>query len=212
MLISFKQIWKYLENEVFGWESTPTMFNQYNDYDKHYDIEDSHIIRRKNLQNYFTSFNKYPSYILIGEAPGPNGCRFSGVPFTNEKQLVTEGLLPFKGQKTSLGEKPYSGTSANIFWETLKPYHPEFIAWDCIPFHPHYEGDPLSIRTPRRVEIREHLGHLVKVISLLSHAEPVAIGRKAQSALKLLNRDVLYIRHPARGGKPEFIKGILELW
>ena len=131
MLKKFEQLWTYLEEEVFKQPSTPTLFNQYKDTEPDIDKKNAHKTRRENLYNYLSSFKKKPEYILIGEAPGPNGCRFTGVPFTNEVQLLNPKLIPFAGKPTSNLEKPVSGLSAKIFWETLLDYHPRFLAWDC---------------------------------------------------------------------------------
>ena len=46
--------------------------------------------RRSRLRQHF---DVSPKYILVGEAPGFNGCHFSGVPFTDEK-LIVDGEIP----------------------------------------------------------------------------------------------------------------------
>ena len=212
MLPNFKKLWKYMEENIFTYDSTKTLFNQYRDIESDYDIANGNEIRKQNLYNYFSSFNECPKYVMIGEAPGPNGCRFTGVPFTNEKQLLMETILPFKGQKTSKAIKPYAGTAAKMFWDTLHNYHPKFLAWDCIMYHPRKENEPLSIRAPRRREIMEHAPHLKGVLSIMHSITPIAIGRKAEKALGYLNIDTTYIRHPSRGGKKEFQKGIKEIF
>jgi len=84
-----------------------------------------------NLFNLFSLFS-----FLRARAPGYKGCRFSGVPFTSEAQL-SSGLLPFKGDRSSCMNQPWSENTATIFWRVMMRYHPDFIAWNCFPFHPH---------------------------------------------------------------------------
>jgi hypothetical protein len=42
-------------------------------------------------------------------------------------------------------------------------------------------------------------------------AKVVAVGRKAERSLKLMGVPAAYVRHPARGGAKEFIKGLERL-
>ena len=63
------------------------------------------IERQGNLLNYLLHFEGKPRYLIVGEAPGPWGCRFSGVPFTSERQLA-QGELPFAGEPTSIHNPP----------------------------------------------------------------------------------------------------------
>ena len=101
---------------VFTKKSTDELFNQYNDkdVDLKYDKPDGASIRRDDLLNYLKSIRNWDSIdMIVGEAEGKNGMRFSGVPFASEMQLLS-GKLPFKGEQSSLGElhgkrksKPY---------------------------------------------------------------------------------------------------------
>jgi hypothetical protein len=146
---------------------------------------------------------------LVGEAPGWHGCRFSGVPFTSELQLV-EGRLPFSGQISSHSGAPHAESSATIFWQALKPHHPQFFIWSSVPFHPHLPGEPLSNRTPARQELREFLPVLSEVLRLLEPKQVLAVGRQAQQALAWLEIPDIALRHPSHGGATEFKAGIKE--
>ena len=106
-------LWRFVEEAVFSEPSTQTLFNPYNDADFKFDKTDAVTIRRTNLKNYHSSFAQKPTLLLVGEAPGPKGCRFSGVPFTSEYQLVSN-LLPFRGDQSSNRAKPYKEASAGI--------------------------------------------------------------------------------------------------
>src|SRR5690606_10917057 len=108
-------------------------------------------IRRDNLRSYLAAYESMPDILLVCEAPGPWGCRFSGVPITSESQLL-DPAFPVHGRKSSTAAEPYSEYSANIHWRVLAPYFPRFLTWNTVPLHPHRE-DPLSIRTPTNREI-----------------------------------------------------------
>jgi hypothetical protein len=140
-------IWRSFEAQLFNAAPTTGLFNPYSGCHPELDVPNAPHIRRQNLHNYLESFAQLPDVLLVGEAPGPNGCRFSGVPFTNERQLAKD-QLPFKGQPTSRAAKLYAEVSANVVWETIGKFHPHFFLWNSIPFHPHHQGEYLSIRTP----------------------------------------------------------------
>jgi hypothetical protein len=147
--------------------------------------------------------------LLVGEAPGWHGCRFSGVSFTSEAQL-SSGSLPFQGHISSHTGAPHAEASATIFWQALKSHHPHFFVWSSVPFHPHQPGEPLSNRTPTRQELQAFLPVLSEVIRLLSPKRVLAVGRQAQQALNWLAIPALAVRHPSHGGALEFKAGIIE--
>ena len=116
----FKDLWNLFEMKIFPLQSTVELFNQYNDKDLNVDLPNADKIIRKNLLNYIKSFSEQPSIVIVGEAPGPWGCRFSGVPFTIEKQLCS-GCLRFAGHQSSFNDSPYSENAATIFWRVMLP-------------------------------------------------------------------------------------------
>src|SRR3954451_22989426 len=94
-------LWQFLKKTLFEEPSTPVLFNPYHDADAQLDRKDAVKIRRANLKHYLAAFAERPAILLVGEAPGPHGCRFSGVPFTSEHQIVAR-TLPFTGRQSSL--------------------------------------------------------------------------------------------------------------
>ncbi|MDA8169401.1 MAG: uracil-DNA glycosylase [Nitrospiraceae bacterium] len=198
--------------KLFPVPSTPVLFNQYKDIDPGFDLPNAAQIRRENLRGYLLSFGSRPEILLVGEAAGPRGCRFSGIPFTSERQLE-RGLLPFPGRRSSLGETAaYSEVSGTIVWGALLPWFPRFFLWNAVPLHPHRagEGNSLSIRTPSRVEIMEFSGMLREISAIIRPSLTVAAGRKAEHALGLIGVECRYVRHPAQSGAEEFKAGIKE--
>lgn len=208
----FDDVLRLFEEKVFSASpKNSLLFNQYNDKNPEIDLPNADVIRRENLRSYLRSFSERPSVIVIGEAPGWRGCRFSGVPFTSEFQLCEDGL-PFKGQQSSAKPSPYRESSATIFWKVMGNYHSRFLAWNCIPFHPHKPDNPLSNRTPTEEEILTHLTLLSDLVALLRPRQIVAIGRSAERALKKIDISFTYVRHPSHGGANAFKTGIEKLF
>src|SRR4051812_35512122 len=96
------EIWNTLQRHLFPISSclAARLFNPYHTVEPGLDRPAADSIRRENLKRYVECFVRPPRYLLVGEAPGWRGCRFSGVPFTSEAQLV-EGTLPFAGRQSS---------------------------------------------------------------------------------------------------------------
>ncbi|MBI2486417.1 MAG: uracil-DNA glycosylase [Deltaproteobacteria bacterium] len=200
-----------MKKKVFPIHPKNLLFNQYRDKDLSVDLSDADKIRKQNLHNYLRSFSKRPSILVIGEAPGPRGCRFSGVPFTSEAQLCN-GELPFKGQKSSISDLPYSENSAAIFWRVMLPYYPKFFIWNSVPFHPHKREEILSIRNPTRAEVCNYSSLLSEIISLIKPKRIVTVGKKAEFPLKQNGLSYKYVRHPSHGGAKEFSTAIKTIF
>jgi hypothetical protein len=187
------------------------VFNPYRDYDPAHDRPDAPAIRRQNLRCYLKAFAG-ASYLLVGEAPGYAGCRFSGIPFTCEAQIVGPDALPWTrglsfGQ-SSLGEL-YWEHSAKIVWGALAKRR-DCVLWNAFPWHPH--GDtPLSNRRPTREELNQSGEILQCVLALFPDVEIYAIGRVSERQLDRLGISAPYIRHPSHGGKPRFTTSIRSL-
>ena len=209
----FDPFWSFLEETVFSapsvFEWNKPLFNQYHDSNPDFDLPPAAAIRRANLFNFLESLPERPPVLLLGEAPGWHGCRFSGIPFTSETQLAN-GILPFSGQLSSHSSAPHAEASATIFWQTLKAYHPLFFVWSSVPFHPYRPGQPLSNRTPSRQELKIFLPILSGIVRLLDPVLVLAVGRQAQQALKWLDIPAVAVRHPSHGGAGEFKQGLEE--
>ena len=203
-------VWSLFESRVFSVPSTQDgpapLFNQYRDRGLRVDRPDAGAIRRSNLFGYLSSFAECPSVLVVGEAPGWRGCRFSGVPFTSEAQLC-DGALPFTGHQSSAASSPYAENTATIFWRSARPYGSSFLVWNCVPFHLHRPDDPLTNRAPTRREILAHLESLTALLALLEPRLVVAVGRSAGWALRQMDVPCTYVRHPSHGGADEFSKG-----
>lgn len=203
-------VWEILEKKVFVRASTDRLFNLYRDRDAELDKPDAPAIRRQNLRGYLSAYQEMPRVFLVAEAPGPWGCRFSGVPITSESQLLDKNF-PVIGDKSSTADEPHDEYSANIHWRVLADYFPAFMTWNTVPFHPHKRGEPLSIRTPTAGEIDQFEDVLHGFLEVIQPEFVGAVGRKAERALNRIGTEHVYIRHPSQGGSRKFEEGVRAL-
>ncbi len=157
-----------------------------------------------------------PQFILAGEAPGYQGCRYSGIAFTSER-LLCEGAIPripALPQRLSTRYLPFSEPSATIVWKTLYRLGiaERSILWNAMQLHP-YRADKLwSNRTPTPQEIRLGAPAMHLLIEAFPHARVVAVGKKAEGLLNEMGVRVAgAVRHPANGGATEFSSGLQAL-
>ncbi|WP_457652914.1 uracil-DNA glycosylase [Rhodocaloribacter sp.] len=200
-------VWQRLERELFPVPSREDLWNPYRDRSDGLDRADAVAVRRANLRNYLAAYAERPPVFLLAEAPGPWGCRFSGVPLTSEAQLV-DPAFPLDGAQSSLNETPYREYSAGIYWRVLGPYFPRFFTWNAVPLHPHRPGEPLTIRNPAHREVAAFGGLLAGLLDLLRPERILAVGRKAEYALAKVGAEAIYVRHPSQGGARKFEEGV----
>jgi hypothetical protein len=110
-------------------------------------------IRRANLLDYLRS-RQEPRLVLVGEAPGYRGCRFSGIPFTSERSLPSD-------RRSSLRTDGWREPSATIVHGVLSRLgiEDETVLWNVVPWHPTGNG-PLTNRAPRANELRVGVARL----------------------------------------------------
>lgn len=204
------RIWELVEERVFAVPSRDDAFNFYRDVDPSVDRPDADEIRRDNLRAYLGGVVDEASVLVVGQSPGWRDCRFSGVPFTSQAQLLRPDF-PVSGDRSSRGPNPLSERTATQLWENLLPYYPELLFWYSFPIHAHRPGADQTNRTPTRREIDE-FGPVVRGIHEILEPETViAVGRSAQTALENLEIEHTYVRHPAYGGVRAFRRGISDV-
>ncbi len=154
-----------------------------------------------------------PEFILVGEAPGYAGCRYSGIAFTSER-LLGEGAIPripALSRRLSNRRLPFSEPSATIVWKTLYRLGiaERTILWNALQMHP-YRADKLwSNRTPTPAEISLGEPALRILLDAFPAAKIVAVGKKAEGLLLEMGIPVTgSVRHPANGGATEFANGL----
>ena len=168
---------------------------------------------RYNLENYLLHVAKHGSGImLVGEAPGYRGCQLTGIPFTDEKQLISpDNYFGLGKWKRHPDTSDTSEISANVIWEGLRNTKIIPLMWNAFPFHPYKAGNIQSNRKPTQAEIDFGLQQLQILCEMfnIDSSNIYAIGRTAQKQLKL--NDDHYIRHPANGGKQKCLAMIERL-
>lgn len=203
-------VWDIISSDIFTLSSSPGLFNPYNDQTQEFDKPGAIKTRRENFSAYLSCYKEMPRIFLLAEAPGPWGCRFSGVPLVSEA-LLEDAEFPIHGTATSLAEKPHGEYTANIYWRVLGPYFPQFFTWNSVPFHPYKEGKPMSIRNPGNREVQVYTETLRKILDVMQPEKMLAIGRKAEYAYGKIDVACTYIRHPSQGGARKFEEGINEV-
>jgi uracil-DNA glycosylase len=176
-------------------------------------------IRRANVLRYFEDIAAHqPHLALITEAPGYRGMRLTGVPMASRRRLV-DGLsaLGLFGADRGYQDVPEPGfeafqneQSGTILWGTLAELGVVPLVWNSFPCHPHQPGNPLSNRKPRASEIAVGAPF---VRELLEHFKPqkvIAVGNVAYGLLTDLGIPCVKIRHPAQGGKNDFVAGLRQ--
>lgn len=191
-------------------ERAGPVFNPWADSDP-LDAEDEGPTERRYRLLFHLTPLQAPKLLLVGEAPGYQGCHFSGVPFTNEA-LICAGMVPrMPVGRITTRERPWSEPSATVVWSTLHDLGvaERTVMWNAYAWHPHKEGDPMSNRTPTGMELKKGLHLLQLIIRAFPEAQVVAVGRNAEKSLCLLGRNMdASVRHPSMGGAKEFRAGM----
>ena len=178
-----------------------TLVNPYACFEPRLDRPGGAAIRAATLVAYLEARPR-PALVLVGEAAGYQGCRFSGIAFTSERALPSS-------QWTSTRAEGWQEPSATIVHGALAELGLEdrTILWNVVPFHP--AGPvPRSNRTPTAAEQKAGAEWLRRLLVITRPGVVAAIGRAAEAALPPGTR---YLRHPAHGGAREFRDGLVAL-
>jgi hypothetical protein len=199
-----------LVERLTAFPESATLVNPYASHNPDLDIRGGAAIRRRNLEQYLSYFVKTaPCAILVGEAAGYQGCRFSGIAFTSEHTLTTHPF--FTGgefERSSSRERLFREPSGSIVWETIAELPTLPILWNVVPFHPHKPHKPLSNRMPLRGEQAAGFPFLLELRSIFDNPPLIAVGRIAGKSLAEAGLEHTTVRHPSHGGKAEFQRGL----
>jgi hypothetical protein len=191
----------------------PGLFNPWHDHCPHDAAGNGPEAK---LQRLALHLDCEPKFILAGEAPGYQGCRYSGIAFTSER-LLREGAIPriaAPAGRLSTRRLPFSEPSATIVWKSLYRLGIEerTILWNAMQLHPHRADNLWSNRTPVPEEIRLGAPAMRILIETFPRAKIVAVGKKAEGLLTEMGvRVAAAVRHPANGGATEFANGLQAL-
>jgi hypothetical protein len=194
---------KNILSELACRRSSSEVFNQY---------RDPPLIN--NLGVYFRHLQQNPTpLMLVGEAPGYRGCRLTGIPFTSEN-VVRESKHPFFMENRGVinVRSTEREATATILWGFLG-VRPLPLIWNAFPFHPHKANETETNRSPTEAEIQEGKKYLCALREIFRPRQICSIGRVGNRALSAVfpNEQFLCIRHPANGGKREFVAGMVRL-
>jgi hypothetical protein len=175
--------------------------------------------RRENMAAYVEARARHARVMLLGEAPSHRGCRFSGIAFCSEVELVQKSDIVARKRlaltSRDADTKPMRERSAAVIWNEIersgKPY--EVVLWNAFPWHPYGAVGCASNRKPRIPEVaqgRRALDALLRCFT--NRLEVFAIGKVAQDALARWDEAQFagYIRHPSQGGESLFRAGFRE--
>jgi Uracil DNA glycosylase superfamily len=183
--------------------------NPYRDADPELDRPGAARRRRANLEAYLERVGR-PRVVLVGEALGFRGGRFSGIAFTSERQLCGDDgrRLPWATAPpfapTSRNPALWLEPSGSVVWGALGGEARGVLLWNSFPWHPWGAAGPLSNRAPERSLWLANLGVLERLLAELGRVLVLAVGRTSQAALSELGADAPALRHPAHGGAAIF--------
>lgn len=183
------------------------VFNPYRDEDPALDQPGAARQRRANLAAYLERVGR-PRLVLLGEALGYRGGRFSGIAFTGERQLAGPDSvrLPWTAEAgaplraTSRNPNLWLEPSGTVVWGALGGRAAGVLLWNTFPWHPPAPRGPLSNRTPERGLVAANRDVLERLLAAVGAVPVLAVGRTAQAALAELGVAAPALRHPAHGG------------
>lgn len=150
-----------------------------------------------------------PEFVLVGEAPGYQGRRYSGVAFTSER-LLMDGAIPRVqkiAHRLSQRKLPFSEPSATIVWRTLYALGvaERTVLWNALQMHPYKPAGLWTNRTPTDGELALGAPALRLMRERFPGAQFVAVGKKAEILMASMGVvAAAAVRHPANGGAVKF--------
>jgi hypothetical protein len=194
----------------------PGVVNPYRDADPELDGPGAARARQANLEAYLERVGP-PRLILLGEALGFRGGRFSGIAFTSERQLAgpAERRLPWATcppfRATSRNPALWLEPSGSVVWDALGGEARGVLLWNAFPWHPAGKTGPLTNRTPERGLVAANLHVFERLLGEAAGARVLAVGRTAGAALAALGIEAPCLRHPAHGGASLFRRQLAGL-
>ncbi len=193
-------------------QTEPDAFNQYGAGENPYNA-----VRRANLQRYLEQIAARQSPIaLIAEAPGYRGMRLTGVPMVSRRILregvPALGMLGIERGYQDVVEPGFEATqseqTSTILWSILPELGMVPLVWGAFPFHPHQPGNPLSNRKPRASEVKIGEPFVGDLLDIFQPKQVIAVGNVGFGLLTAMGVPCVKIRHPAQGGKNDFVAGL----
>ena len=217
-------IQRFLDILATGPAKSPCVFNPWRDHDDRDRTPRAKMPaeRLANMRAYLEARSRHARVMLLGEAPSHRGCRFTGIAFCSEVELVHKrdqvAAKPLTLTSAGSDSKPMRERSAAIIWDELERAGcaREVVLWNAFPWHPYRdegveEADgpcgPSSNRKPKRTEVEQGRAAFDALLDCFTHRLQVfAVGKVAEDALGRWDEALCagYIRHPAQGGESRF--------
>jgi len=189
----------------------PRVFDPWNALSSDDIAPDAVAGRRERLRLHLSA--PAPRLLLVGEAPGYQGTRVTGSPFTSEALLLEDGVPRIGKLAARLTSRrlPWREPSSTIVWRALRELGltEHTLLWGAFPWHPHGEN-PLSNRPPNEAEKAVGVVFLRQLVDALPGVTVVAVGNVAADALRRIGVDAEKIRHPSNGGAVAFRAGLAQ--
>lgn len=221
---------KQFVQSLLRWHG-PDTFNPWADFDPDYDVAYARSIRKAQLERYLTRRLGNARILLVAEACGYQGGRFTGVAMTCERMMLSlhptvnaRMVIGAPGRRTSRADSPFlpkeiqrrSGFNEptdTVVWDAclsagLAPE--EFLLWNIFPFHPHQKGRMLTNRTPTEKELSDGLAYTRELLRMTGPLLLFAVGRKSEATLREAGYHPVGLRHPANGGANLFREGLFD--
>lgn len=209
------------------------LFNPYSQFDLDFDNGEDAPVKRATQLRHYLQCREDARYILVAEAMGYQGGKFTGIAMTSERIIAGHHpnvarqhvLLNGLGQRTSNPGMPEHGRvfditrnqgfaepTATVVWTAMQDIKVDpfsVILWNALPFHP-YKSDKgaLSNRTPTKSELKLGLVFLQRLLEHFPKVQVIAIGNRAQCSLGMIDASFQCIRHPANSGATGFRAGL----
>ena len=196
------------------------VFNPWRDHDERDRMPRRSMPRHRldNLAAYLDARRQSARFMLMGEAPSHRGCRFSGIAFCSEHELVHKaGLVAREAlvlTSRDADTKPFKERSAHVIWDEIDHAGAAYdvVLWNTFPWHP-YLDQVTSNRKPRLTEVAHGRAALNALLACFTHKlEIIAVGKVAEDAMARWDEVECsgYVRHPAQGGESRFRQGFRE--
>jgi hypothetical protein len=214
-----------------GYRSNGSVSNPWVDRDPDFDRDHAPRDRTDYLRAYFNARLNTAEALLIAEAPGYQGAKFSGIAMTCERTLL--GYRPGVSRLDVFDEtierhrtsRPPEASSQAVrqcgFCEPTAAYvwpaiagelSKKIVLWNIFGFHPHKDVSTLTNRTPKDTEIRSNRHVLEAFLRLFPDLPILSIGKKSEECLKEWGsrHELSFARHPANGGGTIFREKFTE--
>lgn len=171
-------------------------FNQYRETGGDDASAEAPLLRLGNLRRYLLARRDAP-VLLVAEAAGWRGARYSGLCLCAERDLGGDGSAPAHFMRTSRNPRGWAEASATVVQTVLRDggWGERVLLFNLVPTHP---AGPTahSNRPPTAAEVGAGGELLGLLIEMVRPRRVGAVGRVAGRALG----DVPTVRHPSHGG------------